>query len=111
MRTYLAFGDMHAPPPRARRRYWNAFVEHANVCHKDRYVCAFVEQPLECVGPLDGTGCPHVFRVDLGSSESPSMLAHMHPDSTSTAIPRKCVERAVWLSVVVGRRDSLAVAS
>ena len=31
----------------------------------------FVEQPLECVGPLDGTRCPHAFRVDLGSVDAP----------------------------------------
>jgi len=60
--------------PRLGHCNWNAFVKHANACYKDRYVSAFVEQPLECVGPLDGTGCPHAFCVDLGSLKAPSML-------------------------------------
>ena len=67
--------------PRLGHRNWNAFVEHANTCYKDRYVRAFVEQPLKCVGPLDATGCPHTFCVDLVSREAPaSMHAHLHLD-------------------------------
>ena len=66
--------------PLLGHRIWNAFVKHANACYKDRYVSAFAEQPLECVGPLDGTGCPHAFRVDLSSPEAPRMLAHLHLD-------------------------------
>ena len=59
---------------------WKAFVKHANTHYKDTYVRAFVEQPHVCVGPLDGAGCPHAFRVDLDSPEAGRMLGHLHLD-------------------------------
>ena len=65
---------------RLGHRNWKAFVKHANAHYKDRYVRAFVEQPHVCVGPLDGAGCPHAFRVDLDGPEAGRMLGHLHLD-------------------------------
>jgi hypothetical protein len=65
---------------RLGHRNWKAFVKHTIAHYKDRYVRAFVEQPHVCVGPLDGAGCPHPFRVDLDSSEAGRMLGHLHLD-------------------------------
>ena len=59
---------------------WCRFVRHANCHYKAAFVRAFCRPTLRCVGPLDGTACPHAFEVDLHAPNANVKLKFLHLD-------------------------------
>jgi hypothetical protein len=57
---------------------WAAFVAHANMHYKDKFIAAFHKPVLKCVGPSYGKPCG--FCVDLTSWDAFRKLEHLHLD-------------------------------
>ena len=68
--------------PHLGRHLWNTFVTHAKQHYWQAYESMFTPPSLvlECAGAVDGTPCPHAFRIDLCASDAHRMSGFLHLD-------------------------------
>ena len=83
-RAHLAPRQEYEVAPRRTDAHWAAFVRHTNVHYRAAFVRIFEERRvLHCVGPLDGSPCPHAFTVDLATSDARGALECLHLDHSN----------------------------
>ena len=68
--------------PRMGKRLWDEFISHATQHYWEKYLRVFMPPSLvlACSGKLDGSPCPHAFRIDLCSPDARATTGCLHLD-------------------------------